>query len=59
LANLQKAITGSNSTAVARVPAATTPDEFNYLLNPSYLDFIRIRQLEPRPFVFDPRMWKN
>jgi len=48
-----------SSTAVARVPAATTPGEFNYLLNPLHPDFIKIRQLEPQPFLFDARMWKR
>jgi RES domain-containing protein len=44
--------------AVARVPAATTPGEFNYLLNPLHPDFLAIRPGEARPFEFDPRMWK-
>lgn len=49
----------SHSSAVARVPAATTVGEFNYLLNPLHSDFRKIRQLEPQAFSFDPRMWKK
>jgi RES domain-containing protein len=44
--------------AVARVPAATTRGEFNYLLNPLHRDFRSIRTGDPQPFEFDPRMWK-
>ena len=49
----------SRTSAVARVPAATTPGEFNYLLNPLHLDFATIHTGVPRPFTFDPRMWKK
>jgi RES domain-containing protein len=33
----------SRQTAVARVPAATMPGEFNYLLNPEHRDFAAVR----------------
>ena len=49
----------SLSSAVARVPSAITPGEFNYLLNPLHGDFQRIRPGEPVPFRFDPRIWKR
>jgi RES domain-containing protein len=49
----------SRLSAVARVPAATTPGEFNYLLNPAHKDFARITQGSPQPFTFDPRMLKR
>ena len=45
-------------TAVLEVPSAIVPSESNYLLNPHHDDFRRIRIARPRPFVFDPRMWK-
>lgn len=48
----------SLASAVARVPAVTTPGEFNYLLNPLHPDFTRIQTVETLPFQFDPRMWK-
>jgi len=48
----------SLETAIARVPAATTAGEFNYLLNPMHPDFARIRLGDVQPFNFDPRMWK-
>ncbi len=49
----------SLSSAVARVPSAVTPGEFNYLLNPLHSGFQRIRPGEPMPFRFDPRIWKR
>lgn len=48
----------SKRSAVARVPAVTTPGEFNYLLNPLHPDFRKLQPGEPQPFQFDPRMWK-
>lgn len=48
----------SLASAVARVPAVTTPGEFNYLLNPMHPDFATIQTRETVPFQFDPRMWK-
>jgi RES domain-containing protein len=45
-------------TAVLEVPSAIVPSEGNYLLNPQHADFRRLRIGRPRPFVFDPRMWK-
>jgi RES domain-containing protein len=49
----------SRISAVARVPAATTPGEFNYSLNPTHGDFGMISSGEPQPFTFDPRMWTS
>jgi len=48
----------SKVSAVARVPSAIIPTEFNYLLNPEHPDFGLITMAEPNPFVFDRRMWK-
>ncbi len=45
-------------TAVLAVPSAVIPQEWNYLLNPEHGDFARISAAKPRPFSFDPRMWK-
>ena len=45
-------------TAVLEVPSAIVPSESNYLLNPAHPDFRQIRIGRPRPFAFDPRMWK-
>jgi RES domain-containing protein len=45
-------------TAVLEVPSAIVPSENNYLLSPQHVDFHRVRIGRPRPFVFDPRMWK-
>jgi len=46
------------SMAALEVPSAIVPSESNYLLNPLHADFGRIRIGRPRPFAFDPRMWK-
>jgi RES domain-containing protein len=48
----------SKVSAVARVPSAIVPTEYNYLLNPEHPDFGLITMAEPIPFVFDRRMWK-
>ncbi|MFO1265724.1 MAG: RES family NAD+ phosphorylase [Rubrivivax sp.] len=45
-------------TAVLEVPSAIVPSESNYLLNPRHADFAKLRISRPRPFAFDPRMWK-
>ena len=45
-------------TVVLSVPSAVVPDERNYLLNPAHQEFSSIRVGSPRPFHFDPRMWK-
>lgn len=44
--------------ALLSVPSAVVPEERNYLLNPEHSEFSRIRLGSPRPFDFDPRMWK-
>lgn len=46
------------ASAVLAVPSAVVPEERNYLLNPAHQEFSRIRIGSPRPFRFDPRMWK-
>jgi RES domain-containing protein len=46
-------------TAVLEVPSAIVPTEANYLLNPLHEDFGKIRAGRPKPFTFDPRMWKT
>jgi RES domain-containing protein len=48
----------STISAVARVPSAIVPTEYNSLLNPEHPDFGLITVAEPIPFVFDRRMWK-
>jgi RES domain-containing protein len=45
-------------TAVLSVPSAVIPGERNLLLNPAHPRFSRIQFGRPRPFGFDPRMWK-
>lgn len=42
--------------AVLQVPSAIIDLEFNYLLNPSHVDFSKIRIVDVSPFKFDPRL---
>lgn len=46
------------SAVALRVPSVIVPVEFNLLLNPAHEEFSRIKIGKPRPFDFDPRMWK-
>ena len=48
----------SGRTAVLQVPSVLVVVEHDYLLNPGHPDFRHVRVGEPRPFAFDPRMWK-
>jgi RES domain-containing protein len=49
----------AGETAVAAVPSALVPQEWNYLLNPAHPDFGRIEVGAARPFAFDARMRKR
>lgn len=42
-----------------RVPSTIAPSEHNYLLNPKHARFQRIIIAPPRPFHFDPRLFKD
>jgi RES domain-containing protein len=44
--------------ALLEVPSAIIPTESNLLLNPLHEDARHLRISSPRPFRFDPRMWK-
>ena len=46
-------------TAALLVPSAVIPEDFNLLLNPLHPDFQKLKIGKPRPFRFDPRMWKQ
>lgn len=46
------------STAVLKAPSVIVPEEFNFVLNPLHPHFGKIRIRPPKPFSFDPRMWK-
>ena len=45
-------------TAIFRVPSVVVPTEYNYMLNPLHADFKQLVFSIPKPFHFDPRMWK-
>jgi len=44
--------------AVLLVPSIVTLGELNVILNPGHPEFAKIRISDPKPFSFDPRMWK-
>ena len=46
----------SKSTAVLRVPSATIPHEYNYLINPLHPDFEKISIYPPQAFILDRKM---
>ncbi len=46
----------SSRSAVMKLPSATVPDEFNYLVNPAHPDFPRIRIGKARLFEIDARL---
>lgn len=48
----------SRRSAVLQVPSAVTLGESNYLINPAHPGFPRITASAPKPYTFDPRMWK-
>jgi RES domain-containing protein len=50
---------GARHSLVLAVPSAIIPEDLNYLLNPLHAQFKRIRVGRPKPFSFDPRLWKR
>jgi RES domain-containing protein len=48
----------AQTSALLEVPSAIIPTETNLVLNPLHPDARKLRILPPRPFQFDPRMWK-
>jgi RES domain-containing protein len=49
----------SGSTAILAVPSVVIPMEYNYLINPSHPDFVKLAVESPQPFELDPRLWKS
>jgi RES domain-containing protein len=47
------------ATAVLDVPSAIVEVERNLLLNPRHPHFAKLLIGRPKPFAFDPRMWKS
>lgn len=56
LAALGDAWVVRGSSLVLSVPSALTPDERNYLLNPSHPNFAQITIHTPEPFLYDERL---
>jgi RES domain-containing protein len=59
LAELGDGWARARRSAVLFVPSVVIPSEENVLLNPEHPEFGEIEIGRPRPFAFDPRMWKN
>jgi RES domain-containing protein len=49
----------AGSTAILAVPSVVIPMEYNYLINPSHPDFMKLTVEPPQPFELDPRLWKS
>jgi RES domain-containing protein len=47
------------ATAILAVPSVVIPMEYNYLINPSHPDFVKLAVESPQPFELDPRFWKS
>jgi RES domain-containing protein len=58
LAEIGTRWTMARHSLVLAVPSAIIPQELNYLLNPLHPQVKRIRVGRPKPFSFDPRLWK-
>ena len=58
LAEIGTGWTVARHSLVLAVPSAIIPEDLNYLLNPLHARFKRIRVGLPKPFSFDPRLWK-
>jgi RES domain-containing protein len=48
-----------SESAVLKVPSAIVTEEWNYLLNPLYADFRKLRLSAPTPFSFDRRVTRS
>jgi len=49
----------SSATAILAVPSVVIPIEYNYLINPSHPDFVKLRVESSQPLELDPRLWKS
>ena len=49
----------TGGTAILAVPSVVIPIEYNYLINPTHPDFVKLSIESPQPFELDPRLWKN
>jgi len=58
LQNIGKQWLLSGRTPILKVPSATIPIEFNYILNPQHPD-LKLMLDPPIEFKFDDRMWKS
>ncbi|AHM59451.1 hypothetical protein D770_05940 [Flammeovirgaceae bacterium 311] len=45
----------NNSALLLKVPAATCPGQFNFVINSMHQDFKRVEIIGTTPFMFDPR----
>jgi RES domain-containing protein len=48
----------SGNSALLQVPSAVIPIEWNFLLNTAHPEMKLMKISAPKPFTFDPRMWK-
>ena len=48
----------SGSALLLRVPSVVVPSERNFVLNRAHPEYKALKISPPKPFSFDPRMWK-
>lgn len=41
------------------VPSSVTPDGINYLLHSAHSDYAKIKVIEEKPLLIDPRLWSR
>ena len=44
---------------ILKVPSSVVPSSFNYILNCQHHGFSEIKIVSQRPFIFDPRLYRN
>jgi len=49
----------ANQDLILKVPSVVAPGDFNFLINPSHVEFSKVKIIEIIPFGFDQRLFKK
>lgn len=49
----------ANKDLILKVPSVVAPGDFNFLINPSHVEFSKVKIIEKSPFGFDQRLFKK